>query len=62
MKPDDFDAATFSANECDGAWHVYGALLTYSLNCPEVLDNDVFVEALDFHRAMFGKMFERMER
>lgn len=62
MTPDDFSTATFTASEVDAAWHVYGALLTYSINCPEVLNIKGFADALDYQRGMFNRMFERLER
>lgn len=62
MTPGDFDNIKFTATEVDAAWHVYSALLSYSIYSPEVLDNEGYAAALDYQRAMFNRMFERMER
>ena len=62
MKPEQFDNAVFTPSEVDCAWHIYAALLTYSMGCPAILENDGFAAALEQQKFMFDQMFERLER
>ncbi len=61
MKPEDFDAATFTPQEVDSAWHIYAALLTYGLNNPAAQENPSFTAAVKQQKFMFDRMFERLE-
>lgn len=62
MKPADFDKATFTVSEVDCAWHVYAALLSYSLYTPGAKENPNYAAALEQQKFMFDMMFERLEQ
>ncbi len=62
MTPDDFEEATFTVGEVDSAWHIYAALLCYSLHTPSAKDNEYFAAALKQQKFMFDRMFERLEQ
>ncbi len=62
MKPGDFARATFTPQEVDCAWHIYAALLSYSLGCPGSMDNPRFADAVKQQKFMFDQMFDRLEK
>ena len=62
MKPQDFDNVTFTPQEVDCAWHIYAAMLSYSMGCPTSMDNPRFAAAVEQQKFMFDRMFERLER
>ncbi len=62
MKPQDFDNVTFTPQEVDCAWHIYAAMLSYSMGCPASMDNPRFAAAVEQQKFMFDRMFERLER